>query len=235
MTRALETNGIFSAMTCIFDLLWNASENNKDNCVKFLSFIDSTVCRALDGTEGAVRKQLEKLVITMIVSFGPESSEYLNHFAEIAVIESLMTKGGYKLECIEKTLPNGKQIDFEISRDGIRYLTEVYNINFEIEKLHTSDDLKKFLEGRLVPKLTAKLNGIDNLEEGCLLIPVLRGDIMSLAKYIETFEYFKQTTIVGPFMMIAQYTNQISGQVVYDFNSVENFLLRVKKRTEGKL
>jgi len=235
MTQGLETNGIFAAMTCIFDLLWNASENNKYNSAEYLSFIDSTVRRALDATDGVVRKQLEKLVIRMIVSFGADNSDYLNHFAEIAVLETLMTKGDFKLECIEKTLPNGKRVDFEISRDGIRNLIEIYNINFDTEKLHTSDDLKKFLERRLVPKFTAKLNGIDKLGEGFQLIPVLCGDIMSLVKYVEAFEYFKQTTIVAPFMMIASYTNKISGQVVYDFGSVENFILRVKKRAEGKL
>ena len=235
MAQALETNGIFSVKTCIFELLWDASEN-KNNCVEYLSFIDCTVRRALDATDGAVRTQLEKLVIKIIISFGSDNSDYLNHFAEIAVIETLMTKGGYKLECIEKILPNGKRVDFEISKDGIRYLMEVYNINFDIGKLNTSGDLKEFLEkGRLGPKLNAKLNGIDNLGASFLLIPVLRGDIMSLVKYLEVFEYFKQSPIIAPFMMIAQYTNQISGQVEYDFNSVENFLLRVKKRKEGKL
>ncbi|MFZ5995331.1 MAG: hypothetical protein ACOYU4_10140 [Thermodesulfobacteriota bacterium] len=112
MARAIEANGIFEAMTCIFDFLWNASENNKDSCVEYLSFIDGTVHRALQATDGAARKQMEKLVISMIVSFGEKRSEYKNHFAEIAVVESLMTKGGFKLECIERSLPNGNKIDF---------------------------------------------------------------------------------------------------------------------------
>ena len=223
MTRALETKGVFAAMTCIFDLLWNATEN-KDNCVQYLSFIDNTVRRALDATEGATRNQLEKLVISMIVSFGEERSEYKNHFAEIAVVEKLMTQGGFKLECVEKLLPNGSRMDFEISKDGTQNLIEVYNIDFDTEKLHSSDDLKRFLEKRLVTKLTAKLDGMENISEGCQLIPVLWGDIMSLVKYLEAFEYFKQTTIVAPFMMVASYTNQINGQVVYDFGSVEQFL-----------
>ncbi|MFZ5994040.1 MAG: hypothetical protein ACOYU4_03495 [Thermodesulfobacteriota bacterium] len=114
-------------------------------------------------------------------------------------------------------------------------MIEVYNIDFNAEKLQTSDDLKLFLDRRLIAKLQNKLEGIDNLNEGCQLAPVLWGDIMSLANYIEAFDYFKQATIVAPFMMIARYTNQITEQVLYDFGSVEQFLLRVKKRAEGNL
>jgi hypothetical protein len=234
MARALEDNGVFTAMTCIFDLLWNVSEND-DDAIKYLSFIDSTVRRALDAAEGAARTQLEKLIITMIVSFGEERSEYKNHFAEIAVVEKLMTIGGFRLECVERLLPNGNRMDFEISRDGVQNLIEVYNIDFDTEKLNCSEDLKQFLEKRLVDKLTAKLEGVGNIGKRCQLVPVLWGDIMSLVKYLEAFEYFKQTTLVAPFMMFARYTHQLSGEVVYDFGTVEQFLLRVKNRAEGRL
>ena len=231
MAKALKANGAFEAMTCIFDLLWKASEN-MEAAREFLSFIDQTVWQALAATTGSAREQLEKLVFTMIISFGEERSEYKNHFAEIAVISKLLTQGDFKLESIEKQLPNGKSMDFEISKDRLRNLIEVYNIDFDREKLNGSDDLKKFLETRLVNKLNAKLEGIENLEVGYQFVPVLWGDIMSLVNFIDAFEYFKQVKIVAPFMMVAQYTNQGDGRIAYDFGSVEQFLLRVKRRTE---
>ena len=234
MSKAIKANGFFETMTCIFDLLWKASENT-EAAREFLSFIDQTVRRALTSTTGTARKQLEKLVITMIISFGEERSEYKNHFAEIAVISKLLTEGNLKLESIEKQLPNGNRMDFEISKDRVRNLIEVYNIDFDREKLHGSGDLKKFLESRLVKKINDKLKGIENLKVGCQFVPVLWGDIMSLVNFIDAFDYFKQIEIVAPFMMVAQYTHQIDGRIAYDFGSVEQFLLRVKQRSEGVL
>lgn len=234
MAKAIKANGAFEAMTCIFDLLWKASENTKA-AREYLSFIDKTVRQALASTTGSVRKQLEKLIITMIISFDEKRSEYKNHFAEIAVISKLLTQGDFKLESIEKLLTNGKRMDFEISKDKVRNLIEVYNIDFEREKLHGSDDFKRFLEYRLVKKFNEKLEGIENFEIGCWFVPVLWGDIMSLVNFIDAFEYFKQVKIVAPFMMVAQYTNQVDGRIVYDFGTVEQFLLRAKRRTEGTL
>lgn len=234
MAKTIKANGVFEAMTCIFDLLWKASENT-EAAREFLSFIDHTVRQALASTTGSARKQLETLVITMINSFSEERSEYKNHFAEIAVISKLLTRGDFKLESIEKKLPNGNRMDFEISKGSIRNLIEVYNIDFDREKLHGSDDLKKFLENRLVKKLNEKLEGIENLEVGCWFVPVLWGDIMSLVNFIDAFEYFNQVKIVAPFMMVAQYTNQVDGRIVYDFGTVEQFLLRAKRINEGTL
>jgi len=234
MSKAIETKGSFEAMTCIFDLLWSASESTEaDN--EFLSFIDQTVRQALAATEDSKRKQLEKLVVKMITSFGEERSEYKNHFAEIAVITKLLTLGRFRLECIEKQLPNGKRIDFEISKDNVRNLIEVFSIDFDREKLCGSEDLKKFLENRLVKKLNDKLDGIEHLDVGCLLVPVLWGDIMSLVNFIDAFDYFKQIKTIAPFMMVARYTNQVDGRIAYDFGAVEQFLLRVKQRKEGTL
>lgn len=232
--KAIEANGTFEAMTCIFDLLWSVSESTEGD-KEFLSFIDQTVQQALAATEDSTRKQLEKLVIKMITSFGEERSEYKNHFAEIAVIAKLLTRRRFRLECIEKQLPNGKRIDFEISKDNVRNLIEVFSIDFDREKLCGSEDLKQFLENRLVKKLNDKLDGIEHLEVGCQLGPVLWGDIMSLVNFIDAFDYFKQVKIIAPFMMVAHYTNQVDGRIAYDFGAVEQFLLRIKRRAEGTL
>ena len=58
MAKTIKANGVFEAMTCIFDLLWKASENT-EAAREFLSFIDHTVRQALASTTGSARKQLE--------------------------------------------------------------------------------------------------------------------------------------------------------------------------------
>jgi len=87
------------------------------------------------------------------------------------------------------------------------------------------------------PRLAAGYSA-KGFDKGCQLVPVLWGDIISLVNFINAFDYFKKEEfkgIIAPFMMVATYINQFNGNVVYDFGSVEQFLLRIKKRAEGKL
>lgn len=234
MDKSIRLNGVFCADTCIFDLLWHAGENNKDNCIEFLSFIDSTVKRVINATRGQLRNRLEEVVVRMIISFGEKSCEYSNLFAEIAVIEKLIAGRNCELIAVEKRLPNGKSIDFEITLDGDAHLIEVYSINFDIDKLSDSQDLKNFLDKRLLDKFKTKLDGLQKEDCDCLLIvPVLWGDIVSLVKFVDAFKYFKDISVVAPFMMIGRYVHQFSSEVIYDFNTVEHFLDRVMRRNKG--
>lgn len=228
MKNAVAEKGVFSAKTCIFDLLWKASEKVED-AETFLIFINRMAHNALSNIGATAHRQIEKLIITMITSFGEQSSEYKNHFAELAVIAKLV-KGGFELLTVEKSLPNGKSIDFEVSKEGIITLLEIYNIDFEIDKIHNSNDFRIFLENRLIKKLNKKFEGINQFNIGCTIIPVLWGDIMSLVHFREALDYFKQVTIIGPFMMVAHYRNSKNGHIAYNFGSVEQFLLRVERR-----
>lgn len=230
LASAIERDGRFSAMASIFDLLWDASEN-KVGSKEYLTFIDTITRKALSQAQGHAKRQIEKLIITMITSFGKERSEYKNHFAEIAVISRLQEDSTFTLLCVEKKLPNGNCMDFEVSKDGRTSLIEVYNIDFIIEKLHSPEDFRTFLDNRIVKKLTDKLEGLVEIDVPCILIPVLWGDIVGLQAYSSVLSMFKPGKVVGPFMMIAQSINTRTGQIGYRFGSVESFL---EKQRIGK-
>lgn len=232
ISNSLKEKGVFDAMACIYDLLLNATKNIPYS-KEYLQFIDATVKQAMESVSESESPQLESLVIKMITSVGTERSEYKNHFAEIAVLSKLIASGFFKLVSIEKPLPNGKTIDFEISIEGKNHLLEVYNIDFDREKLKNSNDLIKFLEFRLQKKINDKLKGIDISTLRCLFVPVLWGDIVSLAEYTEAFDYFKPLKFISPFMIIGQYTHQIDGRVVFDFGSIDNFHDRIIRRARG--
>lgn len=232
--ESIRLNGHHQADTCIFDLLWDAGDDNKDSCIEFLSFIDGTIKRAISVTSDQLRTKLEKNVVRMIISFSNKSCEYRNLFAEIAVIEKLIRSGDFVLMDIEKKLSNGKTIDYEVMVNGNRHLLEVYNINFDIDKLSDSEDVKSFLEKRLLSKFNEKLTGLEKGDRDNLqIVPVLWGDIMSLVKFVDAFKYFKDISVVAPFMMVGRYVHQFSSAVIYDFNTVECFLDRVMRRNKG--
>jgi hypothetical protein len=232
MSHSHESIQGIGPMTCIFDLLRYASKNVRGTR-EFLSFMDLTIQFALNSTIGVVHKQLEKLVITMILKFGEERSEYKNHFAEFAVVAKLLLEGGFKLEAVEKILPNGNSMDFEVSKNNIHTLIEVYNIDFKIERICNSENLVQFLENRLLSKFNDKFEGIERIDIGCYFVPVLWGDIVSLINFEEAFIHFKDSDLIGPFMMVAQYRDQVDGHVIYQFDSVEQFLARVEHRSQG--
>ena len=57
MKNDLSEKCVFSAKTCLFDLLWKASEKDAD-AEAFLSFIDRTANDVLSSIKDPVRRQL---------------------------------------------------------------------------------------------------------------------------------------------------------------------------------
>jgi hypothetical protein len=227
MTAAIAKARVFSAETCVFDLLWKASESDQA-AISFLKWIDETAKEALTVTTGNANGQIRHLINKMILSFGEAQSQYKNHLAELAAAVKMIKERKLELSAVEKLLPNGKRMDFEITSNGKPVLVEVYNIDFAAEKLHNSDDLKTFLERRIVSKIMDKFAGLDTAAFDWMIVPVLWGNIKELGKYIEAFEYFKQGNILAPFMMIAEYIGPGKDRL-YDFGAVEYFL---KKQEE---
>ena len=226
VANVLEESGVFSARTTIYDLLWEALEGNVAS-ITYLDFIDTTVKSILSLLGKRERDQIVKLVLKMIVSFNDYDSQYKNHFAELAVINKILSEPHFVLVQVEKRLPNGKSFDFAVKEGRVENFVEVYNIDFKIERIGSAEDLKKFLECRIVKKLNAKLAGLLEPFPPFIIVPVLWGDILGIEPYSRALDYFKPYKIIGPFMMIAQYRSG-TGDLVYDFGSVKNFLQRAK-------
>jgi len=228
---SIEQSGVFSARTTVFDLMWEALEKNQESII-FLRFIDSTVRQLLSAINQQLKRQVAKLCYKMIVTFNQYDSQYKNHFAEIAVINKILTDTRFRLLQIEKEMANGKSFDFSISNKGEENLVEVYNIDFNIERLKTKEGFHLFIETRLTKKLNEKLVGLPVPYPPNITIPVLWGEIVRLEPFEPVLDAFTPHGIVGPFMMFAQY-KAVDGLIKYDFSTVKAFLEIVKKIRAG--
>lgn len=232
LKASLSTRGEFGAMTCVFDLLWKAAEGD-GYALAFLDFIQRVTTEAINCAGQAVRPSVEKLVVTMMTSFGEERSEYKNHLAELAVLARLAKESSFSLVGVERLLPNGRTIDFEVLLKGETNLVEVYNIDFVADKIQSSDDLRSFLENRLVRKLNAKLAGVEKVPGVVSLVPVLWGDVHSLSAYRGALDYIESTRIIASVMMVAQYLDPATGKTIYTLENVKRFLSRVDVHRGG--
>ena len=228
---AIKKSGEFTSEKVIYDLWWDANEGDQSS-MSFLTFINKTAKGVLEKVENNVKRQIVKLCHTMIINFNDSQSQYTNYIAELAVINKLLSDEGIELLQVEKIMPNGKRFDFEVKKDGKETLVEVFNINFNYERIESSDKFKDFLETRITDKLNSKLNELPGTLPPFLLVPVLWGNIRGLDQFADAFLFFKDFNFISKFMMIAEYKN-LEGGYLYDFGTVEDFLKRasiIKKK-----
>lgn len=224
---AIKTKGEFTSEKVIYDLWWDANDGDQAS-LTFLAFIDNTAKSVLEKVDITLRRQIITLCHKMIINFNDSQSQYTNFFAELAVINKLLSDEGIKLLQVEKIMPNGKRFDFEIRKDGKETLVEVYNINFNYERIESSEKFKKFLETRITDKLNLKLQGLPGPLPSFLLVPVLWGNILGFDQFADAFIFFKDSNFISQFMMVAEYKN-LAGEYLYDFGTVEHFLKRARK------
>ena len=135
-----------------------------------------------------------KIIKNLLISF---DSKYLNYLGELSVLYRLKNTGNFTIIEIEKTLPNGKSIDFDlmILNPKMRVLLEVTNIHLNPKKVE--QDKKKigvFIDGRLNRKMKDKKKNL--IEEWNIhLIPVIWGEF----KHIEIYhKYYKANSTDVP-------------------------------------
>lgn len=236
--KALAERGLFSARTTMFDLLRNAAEDNQI-IIEYLAFIDRMVESLLSKVDATKRSQIVDLVLKMFLAFNDYDSQSKNHFAEIATLSKLLSDSSIRLLQIEKKLTNGKSLDFAIEREEKEVLVEVYNIDFDLERIESVDGFSKLLHYRIEKKLEDKLAGLTDTEEVLskfVLVPVLWGEIKSLGEYAQCLDSFKEYKVITPFLMVAQYKG-LEGNIVFDFQPVSFFLeevAKIKKRTDAE-
>jgi hypothetical protein len=226
--KSVNEHGYFSAQTCIFDLLWLASEHDS-NAQPFLKYIDETAKAVLKILKGDRYKEFETLLTKMITNFGERNSEYNTHFAEIAVLNKLIKDKEFTVKKIEKELDNKSKIDFEFEKDGISHLVEVYNIDFDINKISNNNEFIDFIEKRLEIKINKKLNKLEIFPDKFKILPVLWGDIIGLDKFRDAISCFKRFNFILPFMAFVQFKNSITGEIIYDFMRIDSLFERRDK------
>lgn len=225
--EAIHQHGIFSAKTTVHDLLFNALEHD-EAAIAFLDFIDATVETLQSRVPAQMLPSVRDLCLKLFTTFNAADSQYKNHFAEIAAANAILSEATFSLKTIERLLPNGKRFDFSFERNGSEVLAEVYNIDFELEKIESAEGFAEFLRGRLERKLRDKLIGLPQPWPSFTMIPVLWGQNKHLRPFADALDTFHDVQVITPFMMIAQYRDA-EGRFVFAFQPVSHFLRQVEK------
>jgi len=224
----IKEKGEFISEKTMFDFWWNANEGDQAS-LAFLKFINNTATEILQKVKGDPRKQIINLCHKMIINFNDNQSQFQSFVAELAVISKLLKDDGLTLIQVEKKLPNGKRFDFEVEKDGNKTLVEVFNINFDFDRMESTEKFQKLLEHRLTKKLNSKLNGLTGTYPPFLLAPVLWGNILELERFAGAFSYFKEfNQMIYRFTMIAEFKNP-DGEYLFMFAHVDEFLERARK------
>jgi hypothetical protein len=140
------------------------------------------------------KKLIFNTIKNLLVSF---DSKYLNYLGELSIIYQLKRTNNFILLEVEKVLPNGKSIDFDmmIQDPKMRVLIEVMNIQINPKKVENdANSIRTFINSRLEEKITnKKKNLIDDWN--IHLVPIIWGGHEQLEIY---YEYFKTNSTELP-------------------------------------
>jgi len=98
------------------------------------------------------KKLILRTIKNLLVSF---DSKYLNYLGELSALYQLKRTNNFILLEVEKNLPNGKSIDFDmtIQDPKMRVLIEVINIQINPKKVeNNANSIRRFINGRLEKK-----------------------------------------------------------------------------------
>jgi hypothetical protein len=157
------------------------------NCIGMMDFYNKLFHQLKLLLSKKEKMLILNIIKNLLVSF---DSKYLNYLGELSVMYQLKRTNNFTLLEVEKVLPNGKSIDFDmmIRNPKMRVLIEVFNIQINPEKVENdSKAIKTFINGRLKNKINdkkANLIGDWNIH----LVPIIWGGHEQLEIY---YEYFK--------------------------------------------
>ena len=115
---------------------------------------------------------------------------YLNFVGEMALLNSLLTNGEYKLLGVEYEFPNEKRIDFKLLKVSNQtiVLVEVLNIQVNSERVERNNSaITRFLTKRVTDKVKDKTEGLTSPEK-FIIVPVIWGTAEALKIYSDFFK-----------------------------------------------
>lgn len=138
---------------CLFDWILLA-ENEDIKALSFLKFINQQSKGLFDKTNPKFHPKIRKKIIELVCTIEtnvelPHNPSHLNFLAEIFGLNHILndTEGRFKLEEIEKLLPNGKQSDFvfyDNETQELLYVDFVSIHGIDISKLSSNTDLVNY-------------------------------------------------------------------------------------------
>ena len=123
--------------------------------------------------------------------------KYLNYLGELLVLFKLKQTNDFMLIDVEKILPNGKSIDFDmiITKPNMRVLIEVFSIQINPAKVEDDPSrIRTFINGRIENKFLDKKKNLD-ADWNVHLIPVIWGGHKEIEIY---HRYFKENSMDLP-------------------------------------
>jgi hypothetical protein len=219
--ECVEKGGIYEAKNTLFDLFWNANENDQDSYL-LLEFIERTINELNQRVPAKLKSGVGNICYKMIVDFNDSNSNYSNYLSELSTINKFLLDNKTTLLTHEFTLPNGKSFDFRIMREGESYLLEIYNILVDVSKIESENSFKEFLIKRLNNKLNDKLQNLDSLPK-FILVPVLwtkGGNLLSYSNV--TSDIRNKYDFISYFMVFSKFYSHETRRSFYEFLTLEN-------------
>ena len=192
---------------CLFD--WIVLAENEDiKALSFIKFINQQSKELFNQVDPKfhpkIRSKLIEIVCTVETDVElPHNPSHLNFLAEFFGLNHILrvTEGRFKLEEIEKVLPNGKQSDFAFydnETQELLYVDFVSIHNIDVGRLSGNADLIEFFEYRFNQKLASKIKNLNTnfnrieIEEGkqvnFAILPIVWSEISELLPFQEAFE-----------------------------------------------
>lgn len=223
--KALKVNGIFNSEACLIDQIWDAEENNEYS-IAFLQFIDQQCKVIYPKITNQLKKKIKNSLINLMVNFDSEKSRYLDNIGEICILAKILENSKSTLIDIEYELQNGKSIDFEFVFENKKYLVEVNNISFDIDKITCEEDFTNFIDYREKKKIREKLESA-HLDENITITftEILWGKLTGLYKYYNVIKGRNlYNGILTPLMCIGQFYDKKLNHPIYLFLTLTQFL-----------
>jgi hypothetical protein len=222
--QSIDKGCVFEAKEALFDLLWDANESDEDACLK-LDFIDRILSSLNTGVPANLRSGIGNICYKMIVDMPENDSKYVTYLAELATLNTFLRDGRTALLSCELKLPNGRPIDFEIHRDGVHCLIEVFTILIDHARIESADGLMRFLVGRIERKFNRKFHQIKDFPN-FIFVPVLwvtdGGSILEYADVIRRIREAYNSLLY--FMVFGKYYLPGTSRKLYEFVSIENYV-----------
>lgn len=221
--QSIDKGCVFEAKESLFDLFWDANEADEDACLK-LDFIDRTIRSLNTRVPANLRSGIGNICYKMIIDMTDNDSKYVTYLAELATINTFLQDDRTTLLSYELELPNGRPIDFEIQRDGTQCLVEVFTILIDHDRIEFTDELMRFLEGRIERKFSHKFHQVKDFPN-FIFVPVLwvtnGGSILEYADVARRIrEEYKSLFY---FMVFGKYYLPGTSRKLYEFVTLENY------------
>jgi hypothetical protein len=170
----------------VYDIIIEAKKNNRQ-AIGLLDFLNKLFEDLADILTPSEKMLVRSNAKSMLKAF---DSKYLNFVGEMGVLNNLIKSGAYRLNGIEYKLPNGKSVDFKLTKTvkNEEILVEIVNLHLDADRVE--DDpmaIKKFLAHKLSTKMADKKQNLTN-DVVLYLIPVLWGGWKEIKIYSDFFK-----------------------------------------------